>query len=160
MTDFVMGELRCIASIKIRSFLLLCSRISKKKKTAESSIKEAFSACWALEYSVWDSAFLKNAYHTFTAVTAFFFLFFLTVKVGQGQWVWCLWHGHSLCVTVPWLSYTWRQQHLCIWRGTSCANGLVITDKQKDACVRGSKGDTASHWAAASDFPAAFFFFF
>lgn len=81
---FVMGELRCIASIKIRSFLLLCSRISKKKNTAESSIKEAASACWALEYSVWDSAFLKTAYHTFTAITAFFF-FFLTVKVGQGQ---------------------------------------------------------------------------
>lgn len=70
-------------SIKIGSFLLFL--VDYLKNAAESSIREASSACWTLEYSVWDSAFLKTAYHAFTSATAFFFFFSLTVKVGQGQ---------------------------------------------------------------------------
>lgn len=149
-----MGELKCIASIKIRSFLLL-------KNTAESSIPEASSACWTLEYSVWDLAFLKTACHTFTLVTAFFL--FLTVKVGQGQWVWCPWHEHSFCVTVPWLSYSMeattsvhmKGNKLCPWLSNyRQTERRGLAREQRRHCL--SLG--SSFWFPCSNFFYLFFF--
>lgn len=69
---------------------------------------------------MWYSAFYLS--HIYSS-HCFIFFFFITVKVGQGQWVWCPWYGHSLRVTVPWLSYNMeattsvhmKENKLCPW---------------------------------------------